>query len=88
LKGEGVKLSDSQGNELPITFEKANEEGNYFIIKTKASTPITVLSDLILHNSLLTNTLKVGDLNYPKSAPANNDNPITWVMGGTKNNLE
>ena len=85
MKGDGVKLSDSQGNILPIFFEKANEEGNFFIIKTKASSPITVDGDLVLHNSLLTtNTLKVGDLKYPDSAPTDNDNNITWVMGGTK----
>jgi hypothetical protein len=86
LKGEGVPLSDSQGNELPIFFEKANEEGTHYIIKTKTAKPITVIGDLILHNSLLPNNLKVGDLNYPTSAPTKNNN--TWVMGATKNNLE
>lgn len=92
LKGKGVTLSDSQGNELPIFFEKANEEGTHYIIKTKASSPITVDGDLVLHNSLLTtNTLKVGDLNYPASAPVptpTDNNNITWVMGGTKSNLK
>lgn len=87
LKGKGVPLSDSQGNELPIFFEKANEEGTHYIIKTKTEKPITVIGDLILHNSLLPNNLKVGDLNYPTSAPSDNNNN-TWVMGATKNNLE
>jgi hypothetical protein len=88
LKGEGVTISDSKGNYLPITFVKVNDEGKHIIIQTKTSekTSIKIKKDLRLKNSISLKELISGDLIYPSTQP-NEKNENTWVLGSTTPNL-
>lgn len=99
LKSElnGVQLSDSQGNMLPVHFSKsdifATPNGNEIvIIKTKTDCNITVSSKIITRNTLSVKSLKVGELKYPVQQPEANqvlglsagEQDISWIDISTK----
>lgn len=88
LKGEGVTISDSKGNYLPISFVKVNDKGTHIIIQTKTTeeTSIKIKNDLRLKNSISLNELTSGNLIYPSFQP-NEKNENTWVLGSTSTNL-
>lgn len=88
LKGEGVTLSDSKGNYLPISFVKVNDEGTHIIIQTKTTeeTSIIIKNDLRLKNSISLKELTSGNLIYPSTRP-NEKNENTWILGSTSQNL-
>lgn len=92
LKSDGVQLSDSQGNMLPVHFSKSDiftaPNGNEIvIIKTKTDCNITVSSKIITRNTLSVKSLQVGQLKYPVQQPEANqvlglsagEQDISWI---------